>query len=46
MHLDIAGVMEMKSEVPYLPAGMAGKSLKTFKLIRSVTLIYCIFPHR
>ena len=27
MHLDIAGVMGNKSEVPYLPKGMAGKML-------------------
>ena len=25
MHLDIAGVMSNKAEVPYIPKGMAGK---------------------
>ena len=30
MHLDIAGVMDNKKEVPYLGAGMTGKGSKYF----------------
>lgn len=29
LHLDIAGVMENKDEVPYLSKGMAGRPLRT-----------------
>ena len=37
-HVDIAGVMDNKSEVPYLSAGMSGRPTRTFtKFLHELT---------